>query len=99
ELEQIQTSGSQARAAGMIGNKPLIVLTGVQQDEALKKALGMEDFTRYQQVWVQTLQPRLAQLSTRGKQEILPDVGHNIPAERPEAVVKAVREVWAATAQ
>src|SRR5579862_1138433 len=49
--------------------------------------------------WVRTLQPRLARLSTRGKQEILLDVGHNIPAERPEAIVKAVREVCAPTAQ
>jgi pimeloyl-ACP methyl ester carboxylesterase len=99
ELEQIQISASQARAAGMIGNKPLIVLTGVKQDDALKKALSTEDFIRFQQVWVRILQPRLAQLSTRGKQEILPDVGHNIPAERPEAIVNAVREVCAPTAQ
>ena len=99
ELEQIEISGTQAHAAGMIGDKPLIVLTGVQQDDALKKALSAEDFVRFQQVWVRTLQPRLARLSTRGKQEILPDVGHNIPAERPEAIVKAVREVCAPTAQ
>jgi pimeloyl-ACP methyl ester carboxylesterase len=98
ELEQIQVSAGQARAAGTIGNKPLIVLTGVKQDEALKKTLSTEDFIRYQQVWVGTLQARLAQLSTRGKQEILPDAGHNIPAERPEAIVNAVREVCAATA-
>ncbi|HLZ14356.1 MAG TPA: alpha/beta hydrolase [Candidatus Acidoferrum sp.] len=99
ELEQIQVSAGQARAAGTIGNKPLIVLTGVKQDDALKKALSTEDFVRYQQVWVGTLQARLAQLSTRGKQEILADVGHNIPAERPEAIVNAVREVCAATAR
>lgn len=99
ELEQIQISGSQARAAGMIGNKPLIVLTGVEQDDALKKALSKEDFIRFQQVWVGNLQPRLARLSTRGKQVILPDVGHNIPAERPEAIVNAVREVLGSTAQ
>jgi len=99
ELEQIEISGTQAHAAGMIGNKPLIVLTGLQQDDALRKALSAEDFVRFQQIWVRTLQPRLARLSTRGKQEILPDVGHNIPVERPEAVVKAVREVCAPTAQ
>ena len=68
ELQEIQTSAEEARAAGTCGNKPLIVLTGVQQDDALKNALGPEDFARFQRVWVETLQPRLAQLSTRGKQ-------------------------------
>jgi len=99
ELKEIQTSAAQARAAGMIGNKPLIVLTGVKQDNALKNALSSEDFVRFQQIWVRTLQPRLAQLSTRGEQVILPDVGHDIPGERPEAIVNAVRKVHAATAQ
>jgi pimeloyl-ACP methyl ester carboxylesterase len=99
ELQEIQTSAAQARAAGMIGNKPLIVLTGVKQDDALKNALSSEDFVRFQQIWVRTLQPRLAQLSTRGEQVILPDVGHDIPGERPEAIVNAVRKVYAATAQ
>jgi pimeloyl-ACP methyl ester carboxylesterase len=99
ELKEIQTSAAQARAAGMIGNKPLIVLTGVKQDSALKNALSPEDFARFQQIWVRTLQPRLAQLSTRGEQVILPDVGHDIPGERPEAIVNAVRKVYAATAQ
>jgi pimeloyl-ACP methyl ester carboxylesterase len=30
---------------------------------------------------------------------ILPDVGHDIPGERPEAIANAVRKVRAATAQ
>jgi pimeloyl-ACP methyl ester carboxylesterase len=99
EFQEIQSSAAQAHAAGSIGNKPLIVLTAVKQDAALKNALSPEDFVRFQQVWVQTLQPRLAQLSTRGEQMILPDVGHNIPEERPEAIVDAVRKIYAATAQ
>lgn len=97
ELEVIQDSAAEARATGMIGSKPLIVLTGVKQDEALRNSLSQEDFARFQEVWVQTLQPRLARLSTRGKQVILPDVGHNIPAESPESIVKAVREIYAET--
>ena len=32
-------------------------------------------------------------LSTRGKQIVLPDSGHLIPFEHPEAVVAAIREV------
>ncbi len=94
ELEEIQTSAEQARAAGTCGDKPLIVLTGVQQDDTLKNALSPEDFARFQRTWVETLQPRLAQLSTRGKQVVLQNVGHDIPAQDPTAVVNAVREVY-----
>ena len=95
ELQQIQISAEQARAAGAIGTKPLIVLTGVKQDDALKSALSPEDFVRYQQVWVETLQPRLAKLSAHGKQIVLPDAGHDIPAQNPKAIVEAVREIMA----
>jgi pimeloyl-ACP methyl ester carboxylesterase len=94
ELQQIQTSAEQARAAGAVGSKPLIVLTGVKLDDALKDGLSPEDFLRFQQIWVKTLQPRLARLSTRGKQFVLPDAGHDIPAEDPAAVVNAVREIY-----
>jgi len=94
ELEQIQTSAEEARAAGTCGNKPLIVLTGVQQDDSLKNALSPEDFASFQRTWIKTLQPRLAQLSTRGKQIVLSDVGHDIPAQDPTSVVNSVREIY-----
>jgi pimeloyl-ACP methyl ester carboxylesterase len=94
ELQQIQISAEQARSAGTCGDKPLIVLTGVQQDDSLKNALSPEDFVRFQQTWVQTLQPRLAHLSTRGKQIVLQNIGHDIPAQDPTAVVNAVREIY-----
>lgn len=95
ELQEIQTSAEEARAAGTFGNKPLIVLTGVQQDDSLKNTLSPEDFANFQRTWIGTLQPRLAQLSTRGKQIILSNVGHDIPTEDPAAVVSAVREIYA----
>jgi len=85
ELEQIRTSAEQARAYGKLGNKPLVVLTAVQQDEALRNALTPEDFARFQELWVKTLQPRLVELSTRGKQAILSDMGHDIPTQGPES--------------
>ena len=97
ELQEIQTSAEEARAAGTFGNKPLIVLTGVQQDDSLKNALSPEDFASFQHIWVETLQPRLAQLSTRGKQVILSNIGHDIPAQDPAAVVNAVREIYEQT--
>jgi hypothetical protein len=99
ELEAIHTSAEQARAAGTLGSKPLIVLTGVLQDDSLKSGLSPDDFAQFQRTWVQTLQPRLAQLSTKGKQIVLQDVGHDIPAQDPAAVVNAVREVHTQTGQ
>jgi pimeloyl-ACP methyl ester carboxylesterase len=99
ELEAMQTSAEQAHAAGAFGNEPVIVLTGVRQDEALKNALSPEDFARFQDIWVQTLQPRLANLSTHGIQIVLRDVGHDIPGQDPTAVVNAVREIYAQTGQ
>jgi len=99
ELQEIQTSAEEARAAGTCGNKPLIVLTGVQQDESLKNGLSPEAFASFQHTWIETLQPRLAQLSTRGKQVVLSDVGHDIPGQDPTAVVSAVREIYAQAGQ
>jgi pimeloyl-ACP methyl ester carboxylesterase len=40
---------------------------------------------------------RLAHLSSRGKRITVPNTGHMIPYERPDAIVSAVREVYAAT--
>lgn len=94
ELKEIETSAEQARDSGTLGNKPLVVITAVQQDDTLRRALSPSDFTQFQEVWVRTLQPRLVHLSTRGKQVVLTDVGHDIPAQRPKAIVDAVREIY-----
>jgi len=98
ELEMIQTSAEQARAAGHISDKPLIVLTGGKNsDETLSNGLTKQDFDDFHRIWVDELQTRLVRLSTRGKQVILADSGHDIPSERPDAVVDAVRNVIAMT--
>jgi pimeloyl-ACP methyl ester carboxylesterase len=41
------------------------------------------------------IQPKLARLSTRGRQVIVEKSGHGMPNQAPEAVVAAVREVLA----
>ena len=97
ELESIQVSAEQARAAGHIEDKPLMVLTAaVNSDKALTSGLSAPDFAAYQRTWVDVLQVRLANLSTRGKRIIVEDSGHNIPGERPDAIVSAVREILSA---
>lgn len=92
ELELMHTSAEQARASGNISAKPLIVLTaGKNSDETLSNGLSKQDFDDFHRIWVDELQIRLARLSMRGKQIVVPDSGHDIPSERPDAVVDAVR--------
>lgn len=84
-------SADEVRAAGNLGDKPLIVLTG-SEDGAVAK--GAQDVAEYYQTWVNVLQVQQAHLSTRGRRVMVSDSGHMIPYERPDAVVSAVREVF-----
>ena len=97
ELEVIQVSAEQARAAGSLGDKPLIVLTaGKTPDPALAGGLSQEEIAEYRKVWVDDLQLRLAGLSERGKRILIPEGGHDMPTDRPDAITEAVREVSSA---
>jgi pimeloyl-ACP methyl ester carboxylesterase len=96
ELEQIHVSAEQARAADHVGDKPLVVLSaGKISDATLINGLSRSELDTYEQTWVHDLQPRLARLSNRGKQIIVPDSGHDMPSDRPDAIVQAVREIAA----
>jgi pimeloyl-ACP methyl ester carboxylesterase len=94
ELENIQTSAEQARAAGAIGDKPLIVLTAGRSFEAAPlPGLSQQDLANSERIWVENLQPRLVRLATHGVQLVLRDSGHDIPSDRPDAVLNAVRQI------
>jgi len=96
ELEEIQVSAEQARAAGNLGEKPLVILTaGGKPDAILANGLSEEDNRKFQQIWIDDLQMRLTHLSTRGTRIIVQGSGHNIPLERPDSIVNAVRDVVA----
>jgi pimeloyl-ACP methyl ester carboxylesterase len=84
------------RALGNLGDRPLIVLTAGKMDEGLLYD-NPADATAGHKLWVDELQKDLAGLSSRGKQIIVPDSGHMIPMEKPEAVVSAIREIWEQT--
>jgi len=91
-------SAAQARAAGNLGDRPLIVLTAgkpYEPDPLLTKA----DMDRQYNMWINVLQVEEAHLSTRGRQIVVPDCDHMIPFERPDAVISAIREVWSAAAR
>ena len=94
EFQNIEVSAEQARAAGHIEDKPLVVLTGGRViDATLMAMLSEEDQRAYVETWVNDLQVRLARLSTRGRQVVVPDSGHDMPTDRPDAIVTAVREL------
>jgi pimeloyl-ACP methyl ester carboxylesterase len=82
------------RTIGNLGSRPLIVLTAGKEDDLYESPA---DAAATRELWVNELQKSMAGLSTRGKQIIVPDSGHMIPIERPDAVVSAIREVWEQT--
>ncbi len=94
ELEFIEVSAEQARAAANFGDKPLIVLTaGKNSDEILMDDLGTRDYEEFNRIWRDDLQMRLARLSSRGERIIVANSGHDIPSESPDAIVSAVEKV------
>jgi pimeloyl-ACP methyl ester carboxylesterase len=96
EFWNIEVSAEQARTADHINDKPLLVLTaGRPIDSSLKAMLSAKDCNVYEHTWIDDLQLRLARLSTQGKRVIVPDTGHDIPGENPDAIVSAVRELCA----
>jgi hypothetical protein len=62
-------------------------------DAGLKAALSEEDQMAYEQTWVNDLQLRLARLSKRGRRVVVADSSHDMPSDRPDAIVTAVREL------
>jgi pimeloyl-ACP methyl ester carboxylesterase len=88
-------SANEVRAAGNLGDKPLIVLTAGKNVDAsqLPAQISKKDMDDFHSVWMNDLQVKEAHLSTRGRQIIVPDSDHMIPFERPDAIVDALREV------
>jgi hypothetical protein len=81
-----------ARAAGSLGDRPLIVLTAGKYI-APSDPTEVPEAAAYHDFWVHHLQADLVRLSTRGKQLVVENSDHGIPSEAPEAVVSAVEEV------
>ena len=88
-----ERTAAEARAAGNLGDRPLIVLTAGQVFVPDNPAQAQEA-SAFHDLWVHKLQPQLAQLSTRGRQVIVEKSGHGIQFEAPEAVIGAVHEVF-----
>lgn len=81
-------------ACGDLGDKPLVVLTAGRQELGGWGIAG-EEWERLRAIMAAG-QVKLARLSSRGRQTIVADSGHNIYLEQPEVVVQAIRAVLAA---
>jgi pimeloyl-ACP methyl ester carboxylesterase len=89
-------SATEAGASPGFGDRPLVVLTAGDRaavTEGLPAAIA-EDLDS---IWLE-LQTALAGLSTKGRQEIVPDATHDMPFEKPEVIVGAIKEVMAEVA-
>jgi pimeloyl-ACP methyl ester carboxylesterase len=98
EMGSFSESANEVRSSGNLGDKPLVVLTAGKDvpPAQLPEGLSKKDFDDFRVIWVNELQVKEAQLSTRGKRIMIPDSDHMIPFERPDAIVAAIREVSAA---
>ena len=81
-----------------LGERPLVVLTGARRMPPwLREERGItEDQEARQRAAWTALHADQATWSTRARHEILDDASHYIHVDRPDAVIRAVREVVAA---
>jgi pimeloyl-ACP methyl ester carboxylesterase len=80
------------RAAGSLGDRPLIVMTAGKYFTPTDP-VGAREEVAFHETWAHQLQTDLAHLSTRGKQVIVENSNHGIPFQAPQAVAASVQEI------
>lgn len=95
ETEAIPATLTAARAMRQLGDRPLVVLTaGRQQPPASLQAMGL---TREQGMRLRDASRALHDDQTswtrRGRHELVPDATHYIQFDRPDVVIRVIREV------
>jgi pimeloyl-ACP methyl ester carboxylesterase len=90
ETAAMPESEAETRAAGSLGDRPLIVLTASKVTYPAN--VPAADAEAFHKMWVEELQLSLVKLSTRGRQ-VMVDATHLIPLQAPQAVVAAIEEV------
>jgi len=85
-------SYAQGEAVRTLGSIPLIVLTAGRAPHFGDPELDREA-ERYQEVLIHEIQPKLARLSTRGRQIVVPNSDHDIAGGAPGVAIAAIREV------
>ena len=86
----LNESYAEAKAIPSLGDMPLIVLTAGKSSDFGDAELNRQA-EAYQQVWVHEIQPKLAALSSRGRQIVVANATHTtIPQE---TIVTAIHDV------
>ena len=88
-------SAVQASAAPGFGDDPLIVLTAGDRRDTTE-GLPADLAKTFDGIWMD-LQAKLADLSSKGRQEIVEGATHDMPFEKPDVVAEAIREVLGET--
>lgn len=91
----IPATADELRAAGDLGDRPLVVLRAAIFD-VLAPGLPPAVAAQLKILFQEELPGRMAALSTDSTVVTVPDSGHNIPQQRPDLVVVAVQAVLAA---
>lgn len=95
EVEGFDRTLDQARQVRSFGNRPVIVLTAMTQltpDQLKGMGVTRQGGDRFKQEW-KTLHQEQARLSTRGREQSVPDATHYIQIDRPDVVIAAVKDV------
>lgn len=88
ETEALPATFEEARAAGALGSRPLVVLTS--GEVTTMPAISAEGNIAMRET-LRELQGELVGLSTNSLHEVVAGAGHYIQQDRPEAVVAAIR--------
>jgi pimeloyl-ACP methyl ester carboxylesterase len=77
------------------GDMPLIVLTRGDYDKDMPPDFTAKDRAAMRSVW-ETMHAEMAALSSKGQHRLVPNAGHYIQRDAPQAVIDAAAEVVAA---
>ncbi len=91
-----EKSAAEAREAGNLGDVLLTVLTAGKPLTVGDPQVDQE-IQAFHETWVHQLQPRLAALSTRGKQVVVEESSHGIAGDMPSAALEAIRQILSET--
>ena len=86
-------SATEAEAARALGSIPLVVLSA-DGDEGEGADLEPALATRFESIWTE-LQAELASRSDAGRLELVKNSTHDMPFDRPDAIVEAIEELLA----
>jgi pimeloyl-ACP methyl ester carboxylesterase len=95
EQESLDSIFAEAGTFRTLGDRPVVVLTAMApMDSATRKLLGIDEATgrKFQATW-NAMHDEEASWSTRSRHEQVPDATHYIQLDRPDVVIRAVREV------